>query len=516
MPEVRVIPPIAQAAKQLWVAAYARVSSGSDDQLNSFAVQVAYYTELIQKNEDWVFAGIYADEAVTGTRADKRTEFQRLLQDCRAGKIDRILTKSISRFARNTLDCIEAVRELQALGVSVKFEKEGIDTGKMGSEMLLSMLSAAAQEESLSISRNLKWAIRKRMEAGTFKLSNAPFGYLLEDGKLRPNPKEAPIVQYIFDSYLAGKSLTEIAEELNNADDPVMCSKKLKWYPRAIQYILANEKYIGDSLLQKKFTPEIVPHQQKPNRGQVPKYYVVDSHQGIISKEDFERTQQLLSNRQAMHAVRERKNSPLKRILKCGLCRSALHRHQWEEIERWTCAVHRQKCEACSMQPVYTKEIHHAFLTLYDKLLANIGILESVLAELQQLQSRINWSRPDILRLNQEIMSLVKQNHTLARLQSKGGADAALFIERFNANNQKIAALRKTLLQAQETDETVELDDMIRETKNLLSLLKNGKMLTEFAPETFRKIVIRITVWPDKFEFHLTNGLMLEERRDKK
>ena len=168
------------------------------------------------------------------------------------------------------------------------------------------------------------------------------------------------------------------------------------------------------------------------------------------------------------------------------------------------------------MQPVYTKEIHHAFLTLYDKLLANIGILESVLAELQQLQIRINWSRPDILRLNQEIMSLVKQNHTLARLQSKGGADAALFIERFNANNQKIAALRKTLLQAQETDETVELDDMIRETKNLLSLLKNGKMLTEFAPETFRKIVIRITVWPDKFEFHLTNGLMLEERRDKK
>lgn len=136
MPEVRVIPPIAQADKQLRVAAYARVSSGSNDQLNSFAVQVSYYTELIQKNENWVFAGIYADEAVTGTRADKRTEFQRLLQDCRAGKIDRILTKSISRFARNTLDCIEAVRELQALGVSVKFEKEGIDTGKMGSEML--------------------------------------------------------------------------------------------------------------------------------------------------------------------------------------------------------------------------------------------------------------------------------------------------------------------------------------------------------------------------------------------
>ena len=168
MPQVRVIQPISEQAKKLRVAAYARVSSDSADQLNSFATQVAYYTDFIQSKDEWEFAGLYADEAVSGTTVDKRDDFQRLLADCRAGKIDRILVKSISRFARNTLDCLQTVRELKQLGVAVEFEKEGIDTGNMGSEMLLSILGSAAQEESLSISKNLKWSYRRRMKSGDF------------------------------------------------------------------------------------------------------------------------------------------------------------------------------------------------------------------------------------------------------------------------------------------------------------------------------------------------------------
>lgn len=168
MPQVRVIQPISEQAKKLRVAAYARVSSDSADQLNSFATQVAYYTDFIQSKDEWEFAGLYADEAVSGTTAEKRDDFQRLLADCRTGKIDRILVKSISRFARNTLDCLQTVRELKQLGVAVEFEKEGIDTGNMGSEMLLSILGSAAQEESLSISKNLKWSYRAPDEIRRF------------------------------------------------------------------------------------------------------------------------------------------------------------------------------------------------------------------------------------------------------------------------------------------------------------------------------------------------------------
>ena len=220
MREVKVIQPIAEQARKLRVAAYARVSSDSADQLNSFATQVEYYTAYIQSKEEWEFAGLYADEAVTGTSMDKREDFNRLIQDCRAGKIDRVIVKSISRFARNTLDCIKTVRELNLLGVTIEFEKEHIDTKKMGSEMLLSILSAAAQEESLSISKNLKWCYRKRMSSGDFITCNAPLGYSLEHNRLVPNPREVPVIEYIFSSYLAGKSMDEIANDLNMQELP--------------------------------------------------------------------------------------------------------------------------------------------------------------------------------------------------------------------------------------------------------------------------------------------------------
>ena len=215
MPQVKIIQPIAEQAKKLRVAAFSRVSSDSVDQLNSFATQVAYYTDFIQSKDEWEFAGLYADEAVSGTAADKRNDFQRLLADCRAGKIDRILVKSIARFAHKTLDCIQTVRELKQLGIAVEFEKEQIDTGNMGSEMLLSILGSAAQEESLYISKNLKWSYRRRMKSGDFITCSAPLGYYLKNGTLIPDPQEVPIVEYIFSSYLTGRSLKEIVTELS-------------------------------------------------------------------------------------------------------------------------------------------------------------------------------------------------------------------------------------------------------------------------------------------------------------
>ena len=198
--------------QKIRVCAYARVSSDSDDQLNSFSAQVEYFTRLIQSHSDWEFVDIYADEGITGTRADKRDEFQRLMRDCRAGRVDRILVKSISRFGRNSTDCIQAVRELKLLGIAVVFEKEGIDTGQMTSEMYFSMYSAFSQEESTSIAKNMRRGAAMRMKNGTYRLSQAPYGYRLdENGGFLVCPEEAQTVRKIFGDFLSGKSIREIA-----------------------------------------------------------------------------------------------------------------------------------------------------------------------------------------------------------------------------------------------------------------------------------------------------------------
>lgn len=214
MPQVQVIQPIQQQPKRLRVAAYARVSSDSEDQLNSLAVQVDYYTHLIQENPNWEFAGIYTDEGITGTSTKRREQFNRLMDDCRAGLIDRVLVKSASRFARNTADALSSVRELKSLGVTVAFEKEGFDTETSNGEMLLSIICAVAQEESLSISQNMKWGIHKRMRTGNYITNATPFGYTQINHQLVPEKNNAMIVNDIFKSYLSGMSINEIAEHL--------------------------------------------------------------------------------------------------------------------------------------------------------------------------------------------------------------------------------------------------------------------------------------------------------------
>jgi len=206
VPEIRVIEPVLfQSTAKLRVCAYARVSSDSEDQKNSFASQVNYYTKYIQAHDDWTFVDIYADQGITGTSALKRDEFLRLMRDCRQGKIDRILVKSVSRFARNAQDCIEAVRELRQLGVTVYFEKEHINTASMSNEMFLSMMSAFAQEKSISISKNMRKGAVMRMKNGTFRLSQIPYGYRYNDeGVLSIYKEEAEIVRWIYQSFLSG------------------------------------------------------------------------------------------------------------------------------------------------------------------------------------------------------------------------------------------------------------------------------------------------------------------------
>lgn len=228
MPQVQVIQPIQQQPKRLRVAAYARVSSDSEDQLNSLAVQVDYYTHLIQENPNWEFAGIYTDEGITGTSTKRREQFNRLMDDCRAGLIDRVLVKSASRFARNTADALSSVRELKSLGVTVAFEKEGFDTETSNGEMLLSIICAVAQEESLSISQNMKWGIHKRMRTGNYITNATPFGYTQINHQLVPEKNNAMIVNDIFKSYLSGMSINEILKTTMKVSSPSRCSVRCR------------------------------------------------------------------------------------------------------------------------------------------------------------------------------------------------------------------------------------------------------------------------------------------------
>lgn len=511
MPEVRVIPPVAERAHKLRVAAYARVSSDSADQLNSFASQVEYYTNYIQSKDEWEFAGLYADEAVTGTSAEKRSDFQRLIQDCRAGKIDRVLVKSISRFARNTLDCIQTVRELKMLGVAIEFEKEHIDTSKMGSELILSMLSAAAQEESLSISKNLKWSYQKRLNSGNFITCSAPLGYFLKDNQLIPDPEEVPIVQYIFNSYLSGKSTTEIARTLNEAENRT--KRNARWHHGMIRYILTNEKYVGDSLFQKSYTPETLPLVRAKNDGQLTQYYIKNSHPAIIDREKFEQVQRLITQKKDQHGTKtEIQKFPLSGILKCGLCGSAFHRHQDQGKNRWICYQHRKNKDLCSMGIIQQEEIYQAFLTLYNKLANNPEILRDMFSDLRALQEKVYFSNPDNLELNRQIAELVRQNHSLARLQTKGCIDSVLYIEKCNLNNQKIEALRKKLKQDQASDRIRQLID---KTELILELLKDREPMLEFEESILKAMVQTIVVFPNTICFHLINDLKLKEKRKK-
>lgn len=295
MPTVTVIQPIITEEKNVMIrcAAYCRVSSDSEDQLNSFMAQTRYYSQIFENSETEKLIDIYADEGVTGTREDKREEFLRMINDCRKGKIDRIYTKSISRFARNTRDCLKNVRELKSLGITIYFEKENLDTANMTDEMMITILGGLAQEESTSISNNIKWSYQKRFEKGTVNVFSAPFGYKLSNGILIIDEAQAEIVRTIFNMFLSGIGYQRISE---------ICKKQYFQYKETfsyygILYILSNEKYIGDSVYQKTFTTNTLPYKKLQNSGQLNKYYIQNTHEAIISRDIFEKTQILIESR---------------------------------------------------------------------------------------------------------------------------------------------------------------------------------------------------------------------------
>lgn len=362
MPKMRRIePPVAQLEAKKKVAAYARVSMETERLQHSLSAQISYYSALIQKNPEWEYAGVYADEGITGTCREKREDFMRMLSDCEAGKIDIILTKSISRFARNTVDLLETVRHLKELGVEVRFEEQSISTFSNDGELMLTILASFAQEESRSISDNVKWATRKRFEKGIPNGKFRIFGYRWEDDRLVIVPEEAAIVRRIYQNFLDGKSRLETEREF--AAEGITTRDGCRWVDSNIKVVLTNITYTGNLLLQKEYIEDPITKHRKKNRGELSQYYVEDNHEPIIDMETFVYVQEEMARRKELGALANKSLNitAFTGMVKCPHCGcSYMHstrsdRGNFQEF--WVCGNTKKKGSTCPVKGAVPQRI---------------------------------------------------------------------------------------------------------------------------------------------------------------
>lgn len=361
------------------VAAYCRVSTEMDSQQTSIDAQKMHYEELIAQNTEWVPAGLYLEAGFSGTHAESRPALMRMLEDCRQGRIDKVLTKSISRFSRNTTDCIRLVRELSSAGVSVVFEKENIDTGTMGTEFFLSLLACFAEEESRNISGNIKWSIRKRFAKGEYIPATAPYGYRRMGNELIPDAAQAETVKRVFDMLLSGYGAGAAAEILNLEKVPGPTGGR--WSAATIRQMVKNPVYIGDMLYQKTYTDN--EYRIRKNQGELDRYYIADHHEGIVSREIFENTAIVLTRRRekfgnsrTQNTVSE--NRQVKKIscgsgglsgkLYCVRCGSPMYRQTSGNYPTYRCSGRIRRTGECRMKGEMEDSIRNAFLTCLNKL----------------------------------------------------------------------------------------------------------------------------------------------------
>lgn len=513
MPTVTVIHPTITEEKTVKIrcAAYCRVSSDSEDQINSFMAQTRYYSQFFENSETETLIDIYADEGVTGTREDKRDEFQRMIKDCRKGKIDRIYTKSISRFARNTKDCLKNVRELKSLGITIYFEKENIDTANMTDEMMITIMGGLAQEESVSISQNIQWSIKNRMKNGTYIVSNVPFGYRKVNGKFVIFEEEAVIVRRIYAEFLSGNGLNSIYDILNK-EGKIIGKSGCIWRKKSVRYILTNEKYIGDCLWWKKITENVFPFKKSRNNGQAEQYYVSGSHEPIISRADFETVQRLLAQKSEYFGHTELHEYPLSRKIICENCGSTYRRKRSNNKTYWVCLKHDLNAAECSSKWIAEHKIYNAFTVLHNKLWHNYKqVLVPVQAALQDLKLRRFNGNSNVMNIHKEIAKLREQTHVLARLKTKGFLDDAKYFEQTTEITAKINKLQSELKKLTRSDD----DDKILEEIEILTdyFEKCENPITEFEESAFENIVEKIIVINQhELEFHLIGGLKFTEK----
>lgn len=503
------------ASSKLRVAAYCRVSTDSKEQAESLKAQTTYYEQHIKTNPEWKYAGIYYDEGISGTKKENREGLQRLITDCENKQIDLIITKSISRFARNTMDCLEMVRRLVEIGVFIYFEKENINTQSMESELMLSILSSLAESESTSISENNKWAVQKRFQNGTFIISYPPYAYENINGQMVVNEDQAKIVKYIFNRALAGIGTQRIANALNDKNVP--SKRGGKWSGTTIRGILVNEKYIGDAIFQKTYTDSSF--NRHTNYGEKNKYLIENHHEAIISREDFEKVALILDQRAREKGIEKRNSKYQNRYsfsskIICSECggtfKRRIHCTGKNKYVAWTCNTHLDSIEECSMLFIRDEDIKNAFVTMMNKLIFGKDfILKPLLNKLKLMSKSGNLSK--IETLEEKIESNRKQQDLLVSLMAKKYLEPALF----NKEKNELQMEKDNLIEAKE-GLIQELNSELSKGQEVSSLIKFAnkiEVVTDFEDEIFSQHVEKIIVFSrEELGFALKCGITPRER----
>nr|DAL21374.1 MAG TPA_asm: integrase [Caudoviricetes sp.] len=512
---------IAETAKskdklhKIRVAAYCRVSTGSDAQLESLETQKSHYESYIRLHSDWIFAGLYYDEGITGTKKDKRPELMRMISDCEAGKIDYIVTKSISRFSRNTTDCLELVRKLLKLHIPIYFEKENINTATMESELFLSILSSMAESESVSIAENSKWSIQKRFENGTFKISYPPYGYDYDGTNMIVNKQQAAVVKEIFSAVLSGKSCTAIAKDLNKRAVP--SKRSGKWNDTTIRNMIANEKYTGDCIFQKTYTDE--EFNRHVNHGEKSLYAVHDHHEAIVSHEDAEAARAIVLQHAKEKGLRAETDKYQNRYaftgkIICGECGSTfkrrIHYCTCSQYVAWTCRTHIEDKTICSMKYIRDDKLKLAFVTMMNKLVfAHRRILLPYVKALQD--SPVDSPMRRIQELQTMLAENTEKRETLSRLMAQGIIDQVIYN---SENNVLLSEAGKYKREMEALSNSLSSSvGTLTAANDLLHFIGKGVMLDAFDDELFTRHFNQIIVVSrEEVSFELKCGLSLHER----
>ncbi|MHC1731955.1 MAG: recombinase family protein [Bacteroidales bacterium] len=506
---------------KLRVAAYCRVSTSNLEQLSSYEAQKEHYLQTISSNPEWELVDIYADEGISATGKDKRNDFLRLISDCEMMKIDLVITKSISRFARNTTDCIETVRRLKALGIAVQFEKENINTMSAESELVLTILSSIAAEESKSISQNLKWSHQKRAKEGNpMRMGIKMLGYEYNENKeLIIVPEEAEIVRFIFNSYINGKSHGMIAKELMGKGVKTSAGKS-KWTVASVKGIITNEKYAGDFLVGKHYTTEDGSFKRRKNYGEAPRYYITNHHPGIISKELFEKAQSVLEQRRKQYGIdmndigKYNNRYVFSNKGFCGECGCRLTRkitgaNHYKKHITWYCAHYKDDVE-CKTTGIVEEKVHAAFVRLFNTLYCNC---EQILAPFSRDSKKLlslTHENTALATLESRINELIEEERLLIQLELKGHIDYEIFLEQdekvveeLEQNRQKFNEIRNQIMNSNESVSTT--DQLIA------TLHDHGGIIDSFDDELFDKVVERFIYYKrSTIGFVLYNGLELK------
>jgi DNA invertase Pin-like site-specific DNA recombinase len=514
--------------KKLQVAAYCRVSTDQEEQQSSYQAQIDYYTAKINGNKDWTLAGIFADEGITGTSAKKRTEFLKLMKLCEKGKVDLVLTKSISRFSRNTLDCLGYIRKLKEKGIPIIFEKEGINTMQMASEMTISLLGSFAQAESESISKNVTWGKRQSFKNGNVTFQYSRFlGYEKgKDGKPKIVPEEAAIVKRIYQSYLSGYSVVKIKEELESEGISSGTGKKV-WSTNAIRYILRNEKYIGDALLQKTYVTDFLTKKSKKNQGEIPQYYVTGNHEGIISKEIFNLVQEEIARRASKRKVSQKATKTeqgkysskyaLSELLVCGGCGARYRRVTWARNGKkkvvWRC-INRLEygTKYCKESPAIEEyRLQDAIMKAICGFIDDKDELIDTLKHGLRVALDAEDDTIDTAAVNARIEELDSVMMDLVELSSRSSASADYFDAKFKEISDERTGLQNRL-RDHEQRQIITQNNNAR-MKELFEILEQANFnLYEYDEALVKQLITKVTVISaEKVQITFKGGFEVEQ-----